>query len=295
MNTAIDCLPCFIRQAIDAARFAHADDAVQEKLLREVLLTAAGMDYSQTPVAMAQRIHRVLRGLTGVSDPYREIKDRHNTLALAMLPEIRNACMHADDPLLYALRMAIAGNVIDLGASSGIGDDAIRQSILQVFSEPFEADMDAFRRALSSAGDVLYITDNAGEIVFDRLLLEQLPVRRVVVAVRGHAVLNDATMADAESAGLVGPYMVISNGSDAPGTLLDDCSEEFRLFFASAGMVIAKGQGNYESLSGQSNKVWFLLKIKCPVLARATGLPLGTHAVLSAAPSRDGIDERKGE
>ena len=123
------------------------------------------------------------------------------------------------------------------------------------------------------------LADNAGEIVFDRLLIEQLPIDRVTVAVRGYPVINDATLDDAETAGLTDIVDVISNGSDAPGTLLDDCSEAFRSRFEEADLIIAKGQGNYETLAQSPRPIFFLLRVKCPVVARDLDYPVGSMVV----------------
>ena len=120
-----------------------------------------------------------------------------------------------------------------------------------------------------------FLKDNAGEIVFDRLLIERLPPGKVTVAVRGFPVINDATLADAEGAGIHEVAEVIENGSDAPGTILDDCSESFRDRFDKADLVIAKGQGNYETLSEVDKDIYFLLKAKCPVIARDIGCQEG--------------------
>ena len=114
----------------------------------------------------------------------------------------------------------------------------------------------------------LYLADNAGEIVFDRLLIERLPAEKVTLAVRGGAVLNDATLIDAENTGITELVEVIRNGSDAPGTILEDCSEEFKRCFAAADLIVAKGQGNYESLSHFKKKIYFLLTVKCSVVAQ---------------------------
>ena len=122
---------------------------------------------------------------------------------------------------------------------------------------------------------ILYLTDNAGEIVFDRLLIEQLPAGKVVVAVRGAPVLNDAVRADAETADLPDVAPVVDNGSDAPGTILDDCSAEFRGRYAAADLVIAKGQGNYETLAEEDKNLYFLFTVKCPLVAGRVGEPVG--------------------
>lgn len=280
MQTALNCIPCFARQALEAARFVTDDPAVHERVLRDVLKTAAEMNLSQSPPVIGQHIHRQLRELTGVDDPYEQVKDRFNRMALDLLPEWKEKIRRSSDPFVMALRLAIAGNVIDLGVNGGLTEDEVRRALAGAMEEPFHGNMEEFRQVTEVAEDILYLADNAGEIVFDRLLVEQLPVGCVTVAVRGRAVLNDATIVDAEAAGLNDVAEVIDNGSDAPGTILNDCSESFRQRFAKADMVIAKGQGNFETLSDSPANVFFLFKAKCPVIADHVGLPVGTHVLI---------------
>jgi uncharacterized protein with ATP-grasp and redox domains len=280
MNTALECIPCFARQTLEAARFVTDDPAVHERILRDVLQSVAGMDLAQCPPVVAQRIHRHLRQLTGVDDPYREAKDRFNRMALDMLPELSARVTEAADPLATALRLAIAGNVIDLGVNGGITEDEARRAIAGALDEPFHGDVKGFCQAIRKANRILYLADNAGEIVFDRLLVEQLPTHYVTVVVRGGPILNDVTMIDAEAAGLCDLVKVVDNGSDAPGTILPDCSDDFRRRFAETDLVIAKGQGNFETLGEETADIWFLFKAKCPVIADAVGLPIGTHVLL---------------
>ena len=279
MHTALDCIPCFARQAIEAARFVTDDPAVHERIVRDALRTASKMDLAQCPPVVAQRIHRQLRKITGAADPYRAVKDRFNRMALDMLPELSARVRKAADPLAMALRLAIAGNVIDLGVNGRITEDEARLCVRNVLDEPFDGHLDAFRQAAERAQRILYLADNAGEIVFDRLLIDQLPVGRVTLAVRGGPVLNDATMADAQAAGLCDVVEVIDNGSDAPGTVLSACSEEFRRRFGDSDLIIAKGQGNFETLSDEAADIFFLFKVKCPVVADHVGLPVGTHVL----------------
>lgn len=133
---------------------------------------------------------------------------------------------------------------------------------------------------LNEAQRILYLADNAGEIAFDRLLIEQIGPARVTVAVRGGPVINDATITDARAVGLHEIVEIIENGSDAPGTLLDDCSQEFKWRFAEADLILAKGQGNFEALSDEPHNIFFLLKAKCAVIAAHAGVPLGTHVLV---------------
>jgi damage-control phosphatase, subfamily I len=280
MKTTLDCIPCFARQALDAARYVTDDVAIQERILRSVLRQVADMDLSQSPPVVAQKVHRNLRRITGIEDPYREIKDRYNEMALRMMPDLRVRMEKTNDPLFFALRFAVAGNVIDLGVKGGIGEDEVRSALDNTLQEPFHGDREDFRHAVLKARNILYLADNAGEIVFDRLLIERLLPKRIVLAVRGTPVLNDATRIDAEGVGLSAIVEVIDNGSDAPGTILNDCSEDFRSRFFAADLIIAKGQGNFETLSEADADIYFLFKAKCPVLADHVGLPLGTHVAI---------------
>lgn len=256
------------------------DPAVHERVVRDMLGSVADMDLGQCPPMIAQQIHRRLREITGVNDPYRAVKDRFNRMALEMLTELSVRVGEAADPLATAIRLAIAGNVIDLGVNGGITEDMARRDIANALDEPFCGDIEGFCQAIEKADRILYLADNAGEIVLDRLLIEQLPTDRVTVVVRGEPILNDATMIDAHTAGLCDLVEVIDNGSDAPGTILPDCSEDLRRRFAQADLVIAKGQGNFETLSDDPAGIGFLFKAKCPVIADHVGLPMGTHVLL---------------
>ena len=277
MITALDCMACLVRQSLDAARMVSNDPVVHEQIMREVLEWTARMDLKLAPPVLAQRIHRRLREITGVNDPYRAAKDQGNRMALALLPELESVVDHSPEPLVMALRLAMAGNVIDLGASSAITPAGLERAVRQAMTEPLTGPLAEFKRAVDEARTILYLADNAGEIVFDRLLIKQLRPPRVTVAVRGAPVINDATIEDARGAGLGEMVALIENGSDAPGTLLEDCSETFRRHYEMADLIIAKGQGNFETLSQEARNIFFVFKVKCTVIAAHLGLPVGTH------------------
>jgi len=185
----------------------------------------------------------------------------------------------ADRPIREAVRLAIAGNVIDLGVDGGVTEEAARAELENASGRPLEGDVERFEREVCRAERILFLADNAGEIVLDRLLIEQLPPDRVTVAVRGRPVINDATLDDARAAGLHEIALVVDNGSDAPGTVLEECSPAFRRCFDRADLVIAKGQGNYETLNDQRRGIFFLLRVKCPVIAARTAAAVGTHLI----------------
>lgn len=293
MQTELDCIPCLVRQALEASRLVTADPSVHERLVRNVLRLMADLDLGQKPPIVTRQIHRILRDMTGVDDPYRSLKDRFNRMALDVLPELADKLNQAPDPLAMAVRLAIAGNVIDFGVNGDITEEGVRRSVLDALHEPFYGDFEAFHGEVDRAASILYLADNAGEIVFDRLLIEQLPFERVTLVVRGGPILNDATMEDAQTAGLCNFVEVVSSGSDIPGTVLSDCSQEFRRRFAGADLIISKGQGNFETVSDEPADAWFLLKIKCKVVARHVGLPIGTHVLTRRATARPALFSSK--
>ncbi len=280
MRTHLDCVPCLLRQSLEAARIVTEDEATHERVVREVLRTAAELELRQPPPVIGQWIHRRLREVTGVVDPYRAAKQRFNELALAALPELRTSVQRAQDPLLAAAEFAVAANAIDMGVAAAFTEAEVHAALRGPASQVLHRRWSYFLVAVKCARRILYLADNAGEIAVDRLVVEQLGPERVTVAVRGTPVLNDAVMEDAVQVGMTELARVIDNGSDAPGTLLEDCSSEFREQFCSADLIISKGQGNFESLSWARDNVAFWFKVKCPVVAAQASLTVGSHALL---------------
>jgi uncharacterized protein with ATP-grasp and redox domains len=203
-----------------------------------------------------------------------------------MLPEIRAVVKRDSHPLVAAAKAAIAANVIDLGVQSALGESQARKSLRDACTADVYGDLEGFQRRVAEAHEILYLADNAGEIAVDRLLIEELGPERVTLAVRGNPVINDATIDDARATGLHDLIEVIDNGSDAPGTILDDCSANFLERFHKADLIIAKGQGNFETLSEIDANIFFLLKVKCPVIAAHIGLPRGALALVRGPKTR---------
>ena len=281
MRTYFDCIPCALRQVLDSVRMITDDETVHEEVVRAVLALWQDMDLRLSPPAIAQQVHRIVRKITGVSDPYLEIKERFNRLALEMVPELRQKVAASSDPIATAVRLAIAGNIIDFGVNSTVNEDMVAQTIARSLTDPVDlAAVQDFKDAVAQAETILYLADNAGEIVFDRLLIEQLPREKVTLAVRGAPILNDVLRADAEMVGLTDLVEVIDNGTDAPGTILELCSEAFRKRFEAADLIISKGQGNFETLNDSDRDIFFLLRPKCAVLAGHLNCELGTQVVL---------------
>jgi len=270
MRAYLDCYPCFLRQALEAARMAGADEQLQRRILGRVLEVMKGATLSATPPQISHQVHRIVRRETGVDDPYRAAKARSTEEALRLYPWMAQVVAAAHDRLDAAVRLSIAGNIIDLAANA---DYELRDEVTRVLQEPYGIDDgDAFRVALDGVEQVLYLADNAGETVFDRPLIETIDAP-VIYAVKGHPTINDATIADARAAGVAEVAELISTGSDAPGTVLETCSERFRRTYGEADLIIAKGQANYETLSTEGPRVFFLLLTKCPVIARDLDAP----------------------
>jgi uncharacterized protein with ATP-grasp and redox domains len=291
MRIFLDCIPCFVRQALDSARLVTDDEQIHEKVVREVLRLAADLDMSQSPPVIGQQIHRLIRKLIGNTDPYRELKQRFNRLALELCAELEERVRTSEDPMETAVRLAIAGNIIDLGVKTSIKESNVEKVIRDCLTADFDSrQVEGFRNAVSRAEKIFYLADNAGEIAFDRLLIEQLPLEKVTVVVKGEPVINDATIEDAEFVGLTEIVEVIDNGSDAPGTILETCSQIFRNRFAESDLVIAKGQGNYETLSDADKNIFFILKAKCPVIARDLGCEVGEMILRKSESFNDIVD-----
>lgn len=268
MHTLLDCIPCFIRQALDVLRLSTQDPEVHQEILRHVLHHVSRADLNQSPPLLCKNLLELITMYTGEEDPYCEQKQISNQIVLAMVDDLKRCIHQSPDPLETAVRLAIAGNVIDFGIYRRVSADDIKASINHCLTATMDrAPLEQLREAVETANDILYLADNTGEIVMDRLLIETLNHSRLTLVVRGGPVLNDATTADAKAVGLPPDVEVINNGSRAPGTVLEDCSLAFRERFRQADLIIAKGQGNFETLHEQKKNIFYLLKVKCPIVS----------------------------
>ena len=278
MKSPLDCIPCLVRQSLMVTRMVTSDEDIQEKVLRETLRYAGNLELRQAPL-LSQWTYRQVRKYTGQDDPYLQIKRESNRMAWELYPKWKDIILKSDTPLINAVRMAIAGNIIDYGANALLKTSDIPSLLEKSYHSPLLGDIGEFLSTLADAKDILYLADNAGEIVFDRLFIELLKPERITVAVKGGPAINDALMEDARAGGLTELCRVIDNGNDGPGTLLDYCSPEFVERFKKADMVIAKGQANYETLVGYPRPIYFLLKVKCPLVGSHIGSEVGSLVV----------------
>ncbi|MCP4573508.1 MAG: DUF89 family protein [bacterium] len=273
MDVAVECLPCVLQSCLRLLDEGGIAEDRREDLIRRALQVLADADWRRSPPALAQELHAALREALGDTDPYRQIKLRSNLAMLEQVPELRVMLAGADDPFAAAARLAVAGNVIDFGARHRFDPAEAIERVLSV--EMAVDDLDLLRADLAAARSVLYIGDNAGEIVLDRLFLDTVAHEGVTFAVRGGPVINDATLEDANLVGLPTCTRVITTGSDAPGAIPEGRSAEFQQALDEADVVIAKGQGNLEGLWEESRDIHFLLTVKCERVARLVDAPLG--------------------
>jgi len=275
MRVHLDCFPCFLRQSIIALRLGTKDESLRETILKSTLDYIQNTDISKPPAYTTTFIHKKIRQMLGI-DPFKEIKSEYNQIALRLYPSLKTTIEKSPDPLWISTRLAIAGNVIDFGIFTSVDiEGAIRKALNNQLAVD---DYSSFKNAISIADKILYLTDNAGEIVFDRLLIETLIQlgKEVKAVVKGSPVINDSTMEDAEESGIIGVCDVIDNGSEAVGTILEWTSSAFQKIFNDAQLVISKGQGNFETLIGAEKKIFFLFQSKCDVVSKELGLSIGS-------------------
>lgn len=289
-----ECYPCVIRQALRTAQAAGLDGAGQKDVLEVALkglLRHKGQPRSTQDIGrgVTDRATRIA-GKWIDHDIYRDAKRKADRIATSYVPKLRSSIRDASDPLAMAIRVATAGNIIDFGAKDHATLDLERECDA-ILTQPFgRFDIDTFRQLLEGARNLLYVCDNAGEIVFDLLLMEALasihPEVRIHAALRERPILNDATVEDALAIGMDRHARVISSGSIFAGTDLERCNDEFRHLFESADIVLSKGQGNYSTLRHAANdRLFFSLRIKCATVARLSGLELDALQFIHATES----------
>jgi len=279
MKTYLDCIPCFMDQALRAGRISGMDDAGIKKLLDELGCMIKDLPLDSSPPATGDLIYRKIREITGVNDPYRQIKNENIREALRLYPELKRIVDESDNSLITAVKIAIAGNVMDFGVGHEFN---ISEDVYSIVKQDFGiSHFKEFKRSLEKAESILYLGDNSGESVFDKLLIEEMG-KPVTYVVRGSAVINDVTIQDAIDSGLDEVAELVSSGSSAPAIIPERCSREFLDLFENAQIIISKGQGNYEGLSGIDRPIFFLLKAKCQVLAGDLGVEKGDIVLKSS-------------
>jgi hypothetical protein len=269
-----------VRQAVSVLKHNEIDSENQFKAIQEVLRYLAQADDGLSPSQIAGETNRIIREVTGIDDFYLEEKQTSHALAMSYLEDLRKLAKQGNDPLEQALKISAAGNVIDV---IHVDDYHLWDEVTTTVAGDLEGGgLEAFRERLEGASHLLILADNVGETVFDRVLIETLSIP-VIYSVKSGPILNDATREDAEAAGLDQVAQIIENGTRSPGTVLSKASPDFKELFERSTLVLSKGQANYETMDEQGDKVFFLLRIKCPLLSEKLNAPLGTLVLKQGA------------
>jgi uncharacterized protein with ATP-grasp and redox domains len=277
MKHSIDCLPCLLRQAVRTAKTHIPDEETQLALLKEIMKEMLVSDNDASAPFIAHRIQEIMVNTLDNPDPYQEDKEYYNREMLNIeseLIKLRDSC---ENPFAAALKMAGAGNIIDFGP----GYDLSREKVLEIVETTMKIDLPgevllALRNDLRNAATLLYLGDNAGEIVFDKIFIDVIknsfPELKIYFAARGKPVLNDITEADAYRVEMDKLAEIINNGTSIPGTDLEHCSAVFSNIYNKADVVISKGQGNFETLYGSGRQsLYYLFLCKCNLFMERLG------------------------
>jgi damage-control phosphatase, subfamily I len=278
MNIQLDCIPCSINSYLRLVKAGDIPEALHEPMLRRLLSLLSTIEYNQAPPIIGRKMHKLIREILQNPDPYRQIKDKYNRMMLELYPDFKNLVKKSENPIDMAMRLAIAGNVIDFGAQYQLD---VMATINQVIGAKLAVDDSLYlRHDLKQATSLLYIGDNCGEIVLDKLFLEIIDLQEMYFVVRDRPVINDVTFHDAEMTGITKVAKVITTGDDAPGAVWESTSKEFKDIFTNADVIISKGQGNLEGLIGiPHNSIYFLLVTKCNLIAERLGSRKGEFIV----------------
>jgi len=291
MRSYPECVGCTIDQGLRTARIATDDERLHERVVLEIVDRLQQFDFSLAPAVNSMIAYDTVAAVTGNPDPFRAKKREHNDIALAMEHELDRIVESALDKLHTALQLSAAGNVIDMGVMRSFD---IKGAVHQVLEQGFAADdYTEFRQSLAVAEEVLLVGDNAGEIVFDKPLVKALSEHAgVIYSVKSAPIINDATMEDAEYTGMTEIATVVATGTGAIGAPPDLVSDEFREVLDRSDLIVAKGQGNFETMDVLPHDIFFILKAKCPVVARELGVKLNEVGIVS---NRKRLKSRKGE
>jgi uncharacterized protein with ATP-grasp and redox domains len=274
------------------AQLCTEDEALHQRVVNETMRQLLAVQLDGSPPGEYSCIaYRTAERVLGIADPYYEQKRKYNHIALGLYPQLKQRVEQASDPLYMAAKLAIAGNIIDLGI--GLQFDLMGAIEQAAAHDPVINHFPAFRRQLESAQSILYLSDNAGEIVFDRLFVEELPRGRVTFVVKSGPIINDALREDAEEAGVTHVAKVITTGSNKIGVPWGEVSHEFLEAFHAADIILSKGMGNFETTATADGNIFFLLKAKCSEVAPELGVKEGDVVFMDADALRRARTVRK--
>ena len=262
-----------MRQALfTAQKVTEKPDVIYQSIQRASAILS-DLPANMAPAEGSSIIFHAVANYLGVADPYQEEKEKYNRLALQLYPHLVYYVDRARDPLEAAIRIAAQGNAIDLSVIEGMDIDNLLTSLPE--TEWAINDYSSFQEDIKKAQSILYLGDNAGEIVFDRVLVERLPKGTVSYVVKSSPVVNDVTLQDALQSEINQTVVILETGSNFAGVPLGRCSAEFLQAFSKADLIISKGQANFETLDNEKLNIYFLLKVKCNHIAQYLGVRIG--------------------
>ncbi len=278
MNIDPACVECIIGQSKRVAEAIHADEVLSKKILSTALSMSKDFSYSQNPPEVATPLYEKMAKIADKKDLYDEVKKLSTLKALSFVPFLEKEIQKSSEPLFTATKVAVAGNVIDLAAEVEFD---LNEELEKVFHTDFAVnDFKILEEKLSKASTLLYIADNTGEHIFDKIyiqtILQLFPKLEITYMTRGRAIINDVTFEEAQEAGFEEVCQLMSSGVNTPCFVYNRANKTSQELFDKADVIITKGMGNYECLSDYGRKnLFFLLKVKCNVVARSIGKNLG--------------------
>lgn len=272
-----ECITCLVKSRLNK----YPDHiSVEEKIdyMQNVMKEIANLPKHYSAPVAVRAISRIQKEMFGQAEDYREIKRYFNDLLMKKVPELVGNIKNAKDPLKLAIQYAMTGSYIDFGAFDRVDEKMLEDFFEKAKENPVnELEYESLKVDLKNAKRIVYLLDNCGEAVVDKLLIsvlrEQNPDAKITVIVRGSDVLNDATMEDAVQIGLHEVAEVIGNGTDIAGTCLDEISEEAREIIDLADVILAKGQGNFETLQNCGKNIYYIFMCKCEMFAKRFQVP----------------------
>lgn len=274
-----DCIPCAIGSLLKLFKNGVVPQSKQDESVRALLKYLSEIDLNQSPPELGREMHELIRHVIDNPDPYYQIKQKYNLDLLEKYPTFKDVVNRSKNPFQTAMRLAIAGNIIDFGPNHDFNvDETIKNALNATLSIDHS---ESLKTEIDKANSILYIADNAGEIVLDRLFIETIDHNNITLAVRGGPIINDVTEDDVRQVGLDEITNTISSGDNSPGTIMTRVNKEFESFFHNSDLIISKGQGNYEGLAGNTQNIYFMLMAKCDHVAEHLGVKTGDLVVVN--------------
>ena len=275
MEVLLDCIPCMLRQALEASRLATDDIQKQDSIMDKTMKILLNYKSYRNSPDLAREIHQIIKSETGFYDPYSKIKEHDLKAAKNIYSYLKEFLQSKENSLYWALKIAATGNNIDAAIYGSMNlEKCIENELNKEFSI---CDIEILQSKLITATNMLIIGDNTGETLFDKVMIEKFSGLTVSYAVRSEPIINDVTKEDAYASGLGEVSNIVSTGCNAPGAILEDCNDEFIDIYNKSDIIISKGQGNFEALSEERGNIFFLFKAKCPMISRKLNVNLNEY------------------